>query len=40
MISGAVLAGVLSWLVARALLRTGVLNNFAIVREARTEAAR
>lgn len=33
MISGAVLAGLLSWLIARALLRTGVLHNFAAGRQ-------
>lgn len=32
MISGAVLAGLLSWLVAKALVRTGVLANFAAGR--------
>jgi energy-coupling factor transport system substrate-specific component len=33
MISGAVLAGLLSWLLGRGLLRTGVLANFAAGRE-------
>jgi len=35
MISGAVLAGVLAWLLMRALARTGALNRFAAGREAR-----
>jgi energy-coupling factor transport system substrate-specific component len=34
MISGAVIAGLLSWLVARALARTGALSRFASGREA------
>ena len=34
MLSGAVLAGLLSWLLGRGLLRTGVLANFAAGREA------
>lgn len=33
MISGAILAGLLSWLVGRGLKRTGVLQNFAIGKE-------
>jgi len=33
MISGAVLAGLLSWLIGRGLQRTGVLQNFAIGRQ-------
>lgn len=39
MISGAVLAGLLSWLVARGLKRTGVLQNFSIGREAAQKAS-
>ncbi len=38
MVSGAVLAGLLSWLVARALGRTGVLGNFLGGREFESEA--
>lgn len=39
MISGAVLAGLLSWLIGRGLKRTGVLQNFAIGRSVESEAA-
>ncbi len=39
MISGAVLAGVLSWAIARGLGRTGVLSNFAAGREWSSGAA-
>lgn len=35
MASGAILAGVVSWIVGRGLLRTGVLHNFPIGQEAR-----
>jgi energy-coupling factor transport system substrate-specific component len=34
MVSGAVIAGLLSWLIARALARTGALSRFAAGREA------
>ncbi|TQL48191.1 energy-coupling factor transport system substrate-specific component [Homoserinimonas aerilata] len=37
-ISGAVLAGLLSWLAARGLAKTGALNRFAAGREATVEA--
>lgn len=37
MISGAILAGALAWLVTRMLAATGALNRFASGREARTE---
>ena len=33
-VSGAVLAGLVSWLLTRALARTGVLHRFAAGREA------
>jgi energy-coupling factor transport system substrate-specific component len=34
MLSGAVLAGLLSWLIGRALVRTGALNNFRVAEDA------
>ncbi|MCL5115806.1 MAG: ECF transporter S component [Firmicutes bacterium] len=38
-VSGAVLAGLLSWVVGRGLKRTGVLQNFAVARDAESAAS-